>query len=130
MLITKCLLIIFYFSILFYCIQKSGEDWHFAVAKKEINSFTIEYALKNPCTSDDGDAVVVSPLTATFLRLYRPFQVQNWILDIEFIPTNIFECDSWLFKQPPITLWSSAIATKVYIYIYIYRERERERESI
>ncbi|KAG9411090.1 hypothetical protein AC1031_016745 [Aphanomyces cochlioides] len=85
--------------------RAASEDWNFALAKKEINSFTTIYVLANPCASD----IVAPPTAAPFLRQYTRYQVNKWLADPALMPENIFACDMWLLKEPPASLWDDAI---------------------
>ncbi|ETV79649.1 hypothetical protein, variant 2 [Aphanomyces astaci] len=88
--------------------QATSEDWHFALAKKEVNSFTVEYVLANPCSHE----LVTPPNAAPFLRQLRRFHVATWIADPKLMPDNIFACDMWLLQEPPATLWTDAIKSE------------------
>ncbi|ETV96117.1 hypothetical protein H310_10754 [Aphanomyces invadans] len=88
--------------------QAASEDWHFALAKKELNSFTIEYVLENPC----HDELVVPPNAAPFLRQFKRFQIASWVADPKLMPDNVFACDMWLLQEPPASLWTDAIKSE------------------
>ncbi|RHY02463.1 hypothetical protein DYB36_005402 [Aphanomyces astaci] len=94
---------------------KTSEDWHFALAKKEVNSFTVEYVLANPCNHE----LVTPPNAAPFLRQLRRFHVATWIADPKLMPDNIFACDMWLLQEPPATLWTDAIKSEVLLPIVL-----------
>ncbi|KAF0683965.1 Aste57867_24046 [Aphanomyces stellatus] len=89
--------------------QSMSEDWHFALAKKEINAFTIEYLLQNPC-ADDDDATTPTN-AAPFLRHVKRFEAGPWMVDVALVPENVFACDMWLFKEPPAALWDDVVQT-------------------
>lgn len=69
----------------------------------------------NPCSNSDG--LFIRNEMPVMLRSTHDFTAvdsdgNQWIYSVRLIPTDLFECDSWLLSLPPIEVWTIARDSK------------------